>query len=49
MPIFKCVQQREFGYEYPYYTGDEDCLFLNIMRPDIKYGDHVRIFLILEQ
>jgi len=31
-----CVQYRKTGYDSPYYVGDEDCLFLNIMRPDQK-------------
>ena len=25
---------RTTGYPEPYFVGDEDCLFLNIMRPD---------------
>lgn len=25
---------RTTGYQEPYFVGDEDCLFLNIMRPD---------------
>lgn len=31
----QCVQYRSaHGYPPPYFVGDEDCLFLNIMRPD---------------
>ena len=26
--------RRNHGYPAPYFVGDEDCLFLNIMRPD---------------
>lgn len=28
----QCVQKRTVGYPSPYYVGDEDCLFLNIMK-----------------
>merc|ERR1711953_751942 len=28
----QCVQRRTDGYESPYYVGDEDCLYLNVMK-----------------
>jgi acetyl esterase/lipase len=29
-----CVQRRTVGYPSPYYIGDEDCLFMNVLVPE---------------
>jgi len=41
----QCVQRRTVGYPEPYYVGDEDCLFTNVLVPETSSSEsHLRTF-----
>ena len=43
---FEPVKRRTVGYESPYYVGDEDCLYLNVMkRENPSNGNLLPVFI----
>ena len=41
----QCVQRRTVGYPDPYYVGDEDCLFMNVLVPETSTSNRrVRVY-----